>query len=584
MSELEQQLRELSKEAFESLVHQLLMFKYPGAGIKRVDGTGGDQGIDSFWGELSRGPIVWQCKHFTTRIRKPQKQQIKKSIRAAFENRPLSRWILCLPINLRTSEHDWFQAHIVGAHGGAAAISLMQASDIVDELINNRPLRDAFFPVNAITTVLKVREIAMNTEGATTAELGRYAAEHAQQYLSSSVNLDPRLRAVVAIGGDRQERQAAHQQGLVMSLSEGDKTTHFFARDPRAFNLDPIRFSVTTKYQRRLDLEKALDLGLPFKLSVGELSKIDVSSPLLRSLFEGTNPANFEFEVRPALPRELARTHLPLRLVAGHHQESVEIAYLSFKITRAGRRRITFVSEGTLPAEITLWFQLGEDLNAGLSIRPIVQGAKARDLHHVLQFLDEVRRSGEIEIFSLETAEMLFRGSRGLSDDLTIGPELRRIIRDAAIVSNFFGRDLCIPEKIYKKDLEALVMLTRIATGEDFFDVNVNSSLVKDLAFQSRVLEAIDGGQQSIRLVNPNGWDTFIVFNQQIASGPVTLEGHGVTLISPSDTRQAYLAAPEGAAVPWNMHCHGPCRLISGLAKSFIDPRTVFSKSGMSTK
>lgn len=93
MGDLEQQLRGLSKENFESFVHQFLVARYPGAEIKRVDGAGGDAGIDSFQGNLDSGPAIWQSKHFPDRIRKSQQKQILKSVKAAVKSSP-SLWTL----------------------------------------------------------------------------------------------------------------------------------------------------------------------------------------------------------------------------------------------------------------------------------------------------------------------------------------------------------------------------------------------------------------------------------------------------------------------------------------------------------
>ncbi|HTW30518.1 MAG TPA: hypothetical protein VMD76_02505, partial [Candidatus Sulfotelmatobacter sp.] len=126
MSDLEQQLRDLSEEKFESLIHQLLDAKYPGAGITRVNGSGGDKGIDSFRGMLSIGAAIWQDKHFRDRIRDPQKKQILESIQSAFKERPPALWTLSVPINLRTEEHEWFQSEIVAKYGGPEKIKLMQ--------------------------------------------------------------------------------------------------------------------------------------------------------------------------------------------------------------------------------------------------------------------------------------------------------------------------------------------------------------------------------------------------------------------------------------------------------------------------
>jgi hypothetical protein len=63
MDKFDLRLREMSASDFESLIQALLSYQYPGAGITRVDGSGGDEGIDSFAGNLADGPSVWQCKH-----------------------------------------------------------------------------------------------------------------------------------------------------------------------------------------------------------------------------------------------------------------------------------------------------------------------------------------------------------------------------------------------------------------------------------------------------------------------------------------------------------------------------------------
>jgi hypothetical protein len=90
MSDLEQQLHRLSKERFESLVHQVLTAKYPSADINRAEGSGGDQGVDSFSGLLDIGAAIGQSKHFPDRIRDSQKKQIATSIQTAFKHkRPL---------------------------------------------------------------------------------------------------------------------------------------------------------------------------------------------------------------------------------------------------------------------------------------------------------------------------------------------------------------------------------------------------------------------------------------------------------------------------------------------------------------
>ena len=61
MQDLYQRLKELDSDTFEKLAYQILAEKYPGAKIARVDGSGGDRGIDLFSGTLAAGPAIWQC-------------------------------------------------------------------------------------------------------------------------------------------------------------------------------------------------------------------------------------------------------------------------------------------------------------------------------------------------------------------------------------------------------------------------------------------------------------------------------------------------------------------------------------------
>jgi hypothetical protein len=217
-----------------------------------------------------------------------------------------------------------------------------------------------------------------------------------------------------------------------------------------------------------------------------------------------------------------------------------------------------------------------------MTFRPLIQGAKAREAQLVLEFLEELHDSGQIEVSSLETGEVLFRGADHFTDDLKIGSELRSMVGDAAVVSAFFGVDLRIPEKAYNSDKENLITLRRIATGEAFSDVVIHTSLTKDPALQDRVVEVISGARQHVRLEDPIGRERFKVFGQEIASGPVTFIAEGATMVSPEETLRVYLSAPDGGSVPWSMRCDGPCRFVSGINKSEIDPRVAFSRSGTS--
>ena len=188
MNPLYQRLKEISKDDFESLIDQLLQAKYPTAGITRVEGSGGDEGIDNFQGNLSDGPAVWQDKHFPNRLQESQRKQVLKSIKSAFKNRTPRRWTLYIPINLRANEHKWFQNSIKFPYERKyrTKIELMQASHIVNDLLHFKTIRDTFFP-DAISDVAKLKMLVTNTEKLTLPERATVTNEYAQQFLAGAV-------------------------------------------------------------------------------------------------------------------------------------------------------------------------------------------------------------------------------------------------------------------------------------------------------------------------------------------------------------------------------------------------------------
>ncbi|HZW92608.1 MAG TPA: hypothetical protein VFF64_06515 [Candidatus Eremiobacteraceae bacterium] len=410
-----------------------------------------------------------------------------------------------------------------------------------------------------MSNAVKIREIATKTEDLTTEERGALATEHAQQYLEGKADLDPRLKAVVSVGSDPKARQVLPQRGLVMSIVEGDRTTHFLARDVNEFNLDPIRFTLATRNDRSRDLEDAFDKGLPFTLPAGELLEISSASPLLQSVFGSQDPAHLQLDVRPSLPVELATKTLALRLIAGTGPAAKEIPYKPFKIAQMGRREITLTSGGTLPLEVTLKLRPTES-GITINIRPKLQGAEVQSLQRVIEFLDALESSGELEVASLDPPGPLARVIGEFSSSLSISSDLKKIVADAAFVSRFFRTEMRVPEKYFRLDVDNLEILKAIATGEPFFDKYINGSFIKDSA-QDRALEF---SEDSIRVEYPAGWKILKVFDQNIDPGPITIEARNITLIRPEEFRQAYLSASDGNTVRFSAHCKGPCRYILG--------------------
>jgi hypothetical protein len=583
MANLEQELRGFDKAKFESFVQQYLWAQYPGAGIKQVDGAGGDGGIDSFKGTLSSGPAIWQSKHFPDRIKKAQKKQIIESIKAAFKNNAPSLWTLCVPINLRTDEHRWFQDEIVAAYGGDERIKLIHASDLLTEVQHNRPLRDMFFPESAQSEMLKVREALTKTEGLAHEQLNTVAVEYAQQYLESDMSLEPRLQAVIAIGGSPLQRQPPPIPGLVMSITKGQQSTFYFARDQAAFNLDPITFDMKMSPEGHAAFQDALDRGRGLSLAAGNITEMTASSPLLQSLLGNADIGSSRMEITPQVPAELANKTIPMRLTAGSGQSAQILPYVPFRITRPGRREIELTSVGPVPAVFTLVFQISGEGSSNFNISPRFLNSDARQAYRLLQFLEELERSSEFEVHSVEFDVPIVKQSGSkVSSHLSIAPGFRDVASKAAAVSEAFNIPLQLQSDCTDAEYLDLELLSKLETGEPLPNFEFQAVLIKRAESEKEVLARLEHPSFLVKLEHPGGWRKFRIFGTEIDAGPVRLIGDQCSFVDPKKVRDQYICAQEGEHIPIRMRCAGLSKFERIAAEDLIEPAS--TNTGQTTE
>ncbi len=105
-----------SRRSFEELCYQLVLLEYGAAArVVRVDGSGGDGGVEFYLPLDSGDELGWQAKFFWPdgRLTPSRKKQIKKSLqRACIEHPRLVRWTLMTPGNLTTAEQTWFKKEL----------------------------------------------------------------------------------------------------------------------------------------------------------------------------------------------------------------------------------------------------------------------------------------------------------------------------------------------------------------------------------------------------------------------------------------------------------------------------------------
>ncbi len=103
-----------NKKSFEELCYQIVSEKYQdeierGAKLTSIDDSGGGDGVE-FYITFENGDVYgWQAKFFCRLNEGGRKEQIKKSLKTAYEKHPtLKKWYLCNKCNFTTDEQEWF--------------------------------------------------------------------------------------------------------------------------------------------------------------------------------------------------------------------------------------------------------------------------------------------------------------------------------------------------------------------------------------------------------------------------------------------------------------------------------------------
>ncbi|KAH0538342.1 hypothetical protein GP486_008782, partial [Trichoglossum hirsutum] len=221
--------------------------RYPSAKIRYPEGAAGDEGVDLFQGDLTRGSTVWQCKAFTvTILGDSQKRQIKESLRDAIKNVQPQQWILCLNLNLDTKAARWFERLQESyASQSIAVADPFDAMELARELMFRRTIRNHFFPnlmldVQELRSLVKAAARGMDSIG--DVDLEKLATENTEEYLDRLRQRDPRFTYEVTFGGERGPNvfPPPHEPNLISSMTDGRKIIKAYARDHEALRQDPV--------------------------------------------------------------------------------------------------------------------------------------------------------------------------------------------------------------------------------------------------------------------------------------------------------------------------------------------------------
>ncbi len=556
------QIRQSDSASFENLVDLALKAKFPGSGIRKVEGAGGDKGLDSFSGSLIDGPAIWQAKAFASgRLGPSQKKQVLKSLATALLHKP-KRWTLCIPFDLSFNEHRWFQEKIEQVHPDVN-IQLMQGSDFLDILVNNRHLLETCFPENVLSTALAVQSNVLNGNSTRTLqEKQQLMVAHVLDTMAVYERLEPRLRPIATVATRVQKGWEGAQPGAIFRSTDNNLTIDFLPKNPLEYALDPLTMSFTVDARSSHDLEEAIDFGRTVRLSAGNIRTIGSDSPLIRLLFADINAEQLELHIQPTINPQIANRIVPLKMKAGTGAAAFTIDYLPMRVMRAGRKEIEFatVEPSALRASLILPLNQLEQATLNFSLNGL--NVMASEYLLAIEFVSQLKVSGVLSVSMLQPALPLLVASGISGGDISVDPAFEALIRDLDLITKHFGVPIPVPLNISRHDRENIDTLKRIATG-DAFEVNsLSSQMKKQQCFEERMMSFFDNPRCALLIKHLAGWQIIDLFGVKIDCGLISLQADDIVLLNVAETRRAYLQALEGESVPLQIRALTPLRFV----------------------
>lgn len=576
MNSLYQRLRELEPKTFEDLCFQIISERHPGANITRVNGVGGDKGVDIFEGSLADGPTIWQCKFFANGIRSPQKKQIKKSLRSATQHFQPKRWVLCVPTDLTINEHAWFQQQLVKEHGKRLEIGLFQGSQIVRELLHRRPIRNMFFP-GAVLEPEELRSILSKTGEYTNRELEKLTLENVEQYLQRLRDRDARFDYQVIFVPHAENRSRTSLPGLIATVWDDSKQIEVFARDLEALRLDPPKLRFRVKGEGLKKLQEAIQSGTRVELGSNEFSNVESGFDFLLPVGRGLQPRALVLEPRL---RGQSRQVL-LNLVLGTGDLSVLYDRVTFAVSRPEpqqlRNRVELASiDEDLPFRVTITISApaqGSRAQGSIAFDARLVGKEVRAVRKFVAAMMAVQESGHVGVWDVQCGKLLFDGHVSLEPFSYANASFLGLLTDVCDIADTFKVEIRFPAEVTDDDLAGIGLLSALIKGREAgLEVEgISCTIVKSGEREQAFLASLESEmmfQFQVDRIVPQPR----IFGTDIDSGPCCIIAEHAVISDRDRVRREYMYANEGEGVVISFDLRSPVRvLLLAATSSAID-------------
>lgn len=545
MNALYQRLKELDRDSFERLCFHLLKERHPTAGVTRVEGAAGDEGADSFAGQLDSGPVVWQAKAFPNGVGKSQKDQIRKSLKRAIDKLEPRFWVLCLSTDMDIHAHRWWE-RLKKSYAKKVEMGLWQASDIVTEVAHRKTICELFFP-GAVLNTSELRALITGTTSASDIQLSALAQETSEQLIERLKARDARFNYQLVVSPENNTLPAPAD--VVFSITSGRTTVNAFARDVDALKLDPPKLNFQLKGLGIEKMRAFMETGNPQRFEAEELGRVSTTIGAI----ELDNRGSRTLSLAPSLVGR--QRIIPLRVSFGSGRDVVTYGYLPFRMKRGGSKEMELISYDEEPFSLTLVLRAQK---GSFTFHEKTLGFSVRSADKWVRALHAINTERYLEIYDLKTEKRLLRGQIKEAFDGGYLSRYEAFFREATEISDHFGVELQLRRAVTEADAEAFTFLRQLMEGGTLDLGPITGTIEKRPNETGFPIEVWGGKPCELRLEHDGR--TLALLDTEVQTGPYSLTVD-VRLQNAADMRKKWQSAAEGALVATTWEPVGPARI-----------------------
>ncbi|MGC2741699.1 MAG: hypothetical protein WA672_00825, partial [Candidatus Angelobacter sp.] len=580
---------------FQRLCFHILHDRHPEAKIHHVEGQSGDKGLDLFAGDLEGRPAIWQCKSFPNGVGESQKSQIRESLTETLKHFKPNRWVLCLSVDMNEKAASWFQK-FQKSKVQHVEVGLFSASNIVHELMHNRPIRNNYFPGVGID-ITEWKRVLSKTGGLTDDELSRVTEINMDEFLERMKERDSRFNYEL-IFSDKPSLQTPgrvdHRKPLLtfsscgsgknvnfyppqrtpdpkqislltLSISEANKTLNFYAREPELL-VDFTPFDFEFRETGLQKLSAAIKTGLDQELNSKDFERFECRQPALKAQFS-------------AMGGDWKLLFSPGALIGGENLKSkvefesgdmdIEFALVEFSLARFGTDELEFRSASShVPFVMTLVLSRASS-NCTIEIGEQFAGKQASAVLRYLDIQEVLRANGLIRITDLQNDAVLLESSATqISSENQVDQEnqkkFRRLLEIVVAASKRWNLNIPMPTGLLDQDFEIAEFLDLLLTGKPISAMKVSIRKFVKTRENCDIMEDLPEEMIDVRLLQKRWEPVPLLFDVPIDTGPCTILIDKARVENYSETVTRFKAAQINEEIDVVLRPQGQIRVVLG--------------------